>query len=54
MNQTTNKGKSPTTTAMVGAILTLVGGFFLFYNFIESKKIVAYDYMAHKFYTHPG
>ena len=53
MNQTTNKGKSPTTTAMVGAILTLVGGFFLFYNFIESKKIVAYDYMAHKFYTHP-
>ena len=48
-----NKKKrvSPTTTAAIGALLTLVGGFFLFYNYIESKKIVAYDYMANVFYN---
>jgi len=41
---------SPTTTAAFGALLTLMGGFFLFYNYTESKKIVAYDYMAKKLY----
>jgi len=46
-----NKRISPTTTAAIGALLTLVGGFFLFYNFIESKKIVAYDYMANVYYN---
>ena len=42
--------ETPTKTAFIGAILTLVGGFFLSYNYIESKKIVAYDYMANIFY----
>ncbi len=46
-----NKRVSSTTTAAIGALLTLVGGFFLFYNYIESKKIVAYDYMANVFYN---
>lgn len=45
------KEKSYTTTAFVGALITLIGGFFLFYNYIESKKIVAYDYMANVFYN---
>ncbi len=45
------KENSYTTTAFVGALLTLIGGFFLFYNYIESKKIVAYDYMANVFYN---
>lgn len=36
--------------AIVGALFTLIGGIFLFYNFAESKKILAYDYMAHRFY----
>ena len=44
-----NKNSSPTTTAFIGAIITMVGGFFLFYNYIESKKVVAYDYMAKNF-----
>jgi len=43
--------ETPTKTAFIGAILTLVGGFFLSYNYIESKKIVAYDYMANAFYN---
>ncbi len=41
---------SPTTTAAIGALLTLIGGFFLFYNYTESKKIIAYDYMAKSLY----
>ena len=45
------KKLSSTTTAAIGAMLTLIGGFFLFYNYIESKKIVAYDYMANMFYN---
>ena len=42
---------SPTTTAAIGAIIRFVGGFLLSYNYIESKKIVAYDYMANMFYN---
>lgn len=41
---------SPTTTAAIGSLLTVIGGFFLFYNYNESKKVVAYDYMAKSSY----
>ena len=52
MKNNSNKKKySPTTTASFGALLAIIGGFFLFYNYVESKKIIAYDYMAHEFYT---
>ena len=51
-NKLNNKKRiSPTTTAAIGATLTLIGGFFLFYNFAESKKIMAYDYMANTYYN---
>ena len=36
--------------AAIGAVIVLIGGFFLSYNFIQSKKIIAYDYMANAFY----
>ena len=42
---------SKTTTAAIGSIITIIGGFLLSYNYIESKKIVAYDYMANMFYN---
>lgn len=42
---------SPSVTAFIGAILTLIGGFFISYNYIQSKKIVAYDFMANTFYN---
>ena len=45
------KKSSPYTTAFIGALLTLIGGFFLFYNYVQSKKIMAYDYMANVFYN---
>lgn len=41
---------SPSVTAVIGALMTLVGGFFLSYNYIQSKKIMAYDYMSNIFY----
>ena len=42
---------SPCITALIGTVITLIGGFFLSYNYIQSKKIVAYDYMAGAFYN---
>jgi len=41
---------SPSVVAIIGAILTLTGGFFVSYNYIQSKKVVAYDYMASVFF----
>ena len=42
---------SPSVTSTICALVILIGGFFLSYNYIESKKIMAYDYMANVFYT---
>ncbi len=36
--------------AAIGAVIVLIGGFFLSFNYIQAKKIVAYDYMANAFY----
>lgn len=46
-----NKKSSPSVTAFIGAVITLIGGFFLSYNYIEQQKIMAYDYMANVFYN---
>lgn len=51
MHNKNQKRISPSVTAAVGALLTLIGGFFLSYNYIQSKKVVAYDYMANVFYN---
>ena len=45
-----NKRISPSVIAITGAILTLTGGFFVSYNYIQTKKVYAYDYMANIFY----
>lgn len=46
-----NKRISPSATAFTGAVITLIGGFFLSYNYIEQQKVIAYDYMANSFYN---
>ena len=46
-----DKRNSQVTTACISAILLIVGSFFLSYNYIQSKKIVAYDYMSNVFYN---
>ena len=51
LNNKEKKRISPYVTAFVGAIITLVGGFFLSYNYVQAKKIMAYDYMANAFYN---
>lgn len=41
---------SSSTIAVIGSVIILIGGFFLSYNYIQSKRIVAYDYMVNVFY----
>lgn len=50
-NKNNKRKNSPCLTAFIGALLTLVGGFFLSYNYIQSEKVVAYDYMAKTYYN---
>ena len=52
-NHNSNKQEkriSSSTIAVIGSVIILIGGFFLSYNYIQSKKIVAFDYMANVFY----
>lgn len=41
---------SPTMQAIIASIVILIGGFFLFHNMINSKKIMAFEYMDNLFY----
>lgn len=43
--------KSPTKVAFIAALIIIVGGFFLLYDYIESKKVLAYDYISHYYYN---
>ena len=45
------KKSSPSTASFVCTLLLLVGSCFLFYNYITSQKIKAYDYMSQIFYN---
>jgi len=40
------KKNTPTKTAFIGALIILVGAFFILYDYIEAKKVYAYDYMS--------
>ena len=46
-----NKIKSPTKVAFIATLIIIVGGFFLLYDYIESKKILAYDYISNYYYN---
>jgi len=43
--------KSPTKVAFIAALIIIVGGFFLLYDYIESKKVLAYDYISNYYYN---
>ena len=49
-NKIQEKRISPSAIAAIGSVILLIGGFFLSYNYIQSKRIVEYDYMANVFY----
>ena len=42
---------SPSVTALIGTIIIIVGGFFLSYNYKNTKKVMVYDYMNNVFYA---
>ena len=50
-NNEQEKRISPQMIAIIGSITILIGGFFLSYNYIQSKKVVAFDYIANVFYN---
>ena len=50
-NNIQEKRISPQMIAVIGSIIILIGGFFLSYNYIQSKKVVAFDYIANVFYN---
>ena len=49
-NKKQKKRISSSTIAVIGSVIILIGGFFLSYNYVQSKKVVAFDYMANVFY----
>ena len=50
VKQNNTKRISQNIIAAIGAVIVLIGGFFLSYNYIQAKKLQAYDYMANAFY----
>lgn len=53
MQEHNNKRKrtSPHVIAAIGALIITIGGFFISYNYIQAKKIMAFDYMSNVFYS---
>lgn len=50
-NNKMTKRISPNLTAVIGAIVIMIGGFFLSYNYIQTMKITTFDKMANVIYT---
>ncbi len=42
--------KNSSLVALIGSLITLIGGFFLSYNYIQTKKMIAFDYMNNAIY----
>lgn len=53
-NAKQKKRISPTVVAFIGTIIIIIGGFFLSYNYVTAKKVMAYDYMNNVFFTSSG
>ncbi len=49
INNKTKKRISPSVVALIGTTIILIGGFFLSYNYVMTKKVMAYDYMTNVF-----
>lgn len=50
-NTKIKKRISPSVVAAIGTIIIIIGGFFLSYNYVQSKKVMVYDYMSNVFYS---
>ena len=49
LNNKKEKRISPSVVAFIGTTIILLGGFFLSYNYIMTKKVMVYDYMNNVF-----
>ena len=49
-NKRENKKLDYSIVSVIGSVLIIIGGFFILNNFIHSKKVYAYDYMANIFF----
>ena len=49
LNNKNEKRISPSVVAFIGTTIILIGGFFLSYNYVMTKKVMVYDYMNNVF-----
>ncbi len=49
LNNIKEKRISPSVVAFIGTTIILIGGFFLSYNYVMTKKVMVYDYMNNVF-----
>lgn len=54
LNKKINKKKKkmkPSTVAVLAALIAMIGLYMISYNYVQAKKVVAFDYMANGFYN---
>ena len=52
MKKRNNKKKlTPTLVAAISALLIMIGGYFISFNYVQSKKVYAYDYVSTEFFA---
>ena len=52
MEKINNKKKlTPTLVAAISALLIMIGGYFISFNYVQSKKVYAYDYVSTEFFA---
>ncbi len=42
---------TPTLVAAISALLIMIGGYFISFNYVQSKKVYAYDYVSTEFFA---
>ena len=50
LSKNTKHKLSPSIVALIGTLIIMLGGYLITYNYVESKKIVAYDYVSTEFF----
>ena len=50
-NRNNEKKLTPTLVAAISALLIMIGGYFISFNYVQSKKVYAYDYVSTEFFA---
>ena len=51
MKKRNKKKLTPTLVAAISALLIMIGGYLVSYNYVQSKKVYAYDYVSTEFFA---